>query len=153
MRDINLVATAVSVLLPEDAASYTALGVTSPFNTRFVFNAEVVEAMLTHEVITNTTRAILKVKKPDYLGESMWEFRHGGHIIRAKMADHDWLLQFQFRKIIVQPGDAIRVRLETSTHYGDDGEEIFVHYTIVRVLEIIPGEKPDQLSLPSFDGE
>ncbi len=51
---------------------------------------------------------ILAVKKPDYLGTSKWDLRHGKRTIQAKIEDEDWLRRFQNRQEDVRPGDALR---------------------------------------------
>jgi len=90
---------------------------------------------------------ILKVKKPDYLGESMWDFKHGDRAIQAKIIDMDWLSDFHLRKYDIRPGDSLRAVLETQIKYGFSGEVIAVHNFIVAVKEIITEsytkEKPD----------
>ena len=147
LHDIQTLTSAVACLNPNDSALFLALGKTCPINTRFDFDAEVVEGMMTKEKITNRTREILKVKKPDYLGDSMWDLRQGDRVIRAKIEDHDWLGKFQRRQEDVRPGDSLRCEMETTVHYGFDGEEVAVHYRVLQVGEVLPGVVDSQLML------
>ena len=66
-------------------------------NLAFSFEAESIEDLLTSEIITSTSEMILKIKKPDYLGDSKWEFRHRRETINARIIDNDWLAQFRNR--------------------------------------------------------
>jgi len=136
IKDIAIISGAVNQLGPNDHASYEAAGITSGFNNNFHVDAEFAEELLTDETITNKSEVLLQVKKPDYLGESMWEFVHAGHVIRAKISDHDWVVAFQFQKVEVRPGDSLRVILETTTHHGSDGHEIETYYQVVKVITV-----------------
>jgi len=89
IKDLATISGAVNQLGPNDHATYEAAGVTSGFNNNFHVDAEFAEELLTDETITNRPEVLLQVKKPDYLGESMWEFVHAGHVIRAKIVDHE----------------------------------------------------------------
>lgn len=71
----------------------------------------------------------LIIKRPDYLGTSMWDFRHGRQAISAKIADTDWLTRFHGRKIDVRPGDALKCLVTIERGYGHDNE--LVKETIV----------------------
>ena len=43
-----------------------------------------IEDLLVKEEMTSSTPMILRIKKPDFLRESMWEFQFAGHIIPAR---------------------------------------------------------------------
>lgn len=149
IKDIAMISDAANQLDPEDVATYEAEGRTSGFNQHFHVDAQFAERLLTDETITNRSEVLLRVKKPDYLGESMWEFVHAGHVIRAKIDDHDWLLSFQFQRVEVRPGDALRVQLETTTLHGSDGDEIITYFKVLRVLEVKRGTTGTQINLLS----
>lgn len=38
---------------------------------------------------------ILLVRKPDYLGDTLWEFKHGKNTIEAHVRDDEWLRRFR----------------------------------------------------------
>lgn len=92
----------------------------------------------------------LIVKKPDYLGNSKWEFRHGKKPITAKIEDDEWLKAFQARSVDVRPGDALKCILTVAHNYGHDNElisEDFVVSHIEGVIEnISPKRQPDMFS-------
>lgn len=92
---------------------------------------------------------IPKVKKPDYLGESRWEFRHGTRPISAKIVHADWLKDFHNRKYDIRPGDSLRATVLTTVSYGYDKEVVAIHYDITEVKEIIQQSNSDQLPLLS----
>ena len=117
-------------------------------NAKFKLVPESIEDLLTQEILTSTSEMILKVKKPDYLGESMWEFRHGTRPFEAKILDSEWLKEFQNRKYDVRPGDSLRTIVKTEVQYGYDNEVVAVHNLIEKVKEVIPLNTTKQLKLP-----
>jgi len=83
---------------------------------------------------------ILAVKRPDYLGDAQWEFRHGKRTIRAKIKDKEWLDQFQERKVDVRPGDALRCEVAQTVKYGYDNELVAEIFTITKVNGVLENE-------------
>ncbi len=65
------------------------------FNLSLHIAPETIEDLITSESIQSLSEMILKVKKPDFLGTSQWEFRHDNRTIIAKILDDDWLKRFQ----------------------------------------------------------
>ena len=63
---------------------------------------------------------ILAVKKPDYLGSSKWDMRHGKRAISVRINDEVFLQQFQDRKIDVRPKDALKCMVQVEMKYGND---------------------------------
>jgi hypothetical protein len=112
-----------------------------------VLSEEMKEEMLTQEISTSETTLILKVKKPDYLGQSKWLFHDVGRSIEASIEDKEWLESFQNREIIVRPGDSLKVRLNTEVKKGYDKEDISVRYYVTKVIDVIVGDKGTQGSL------
>lgn len=83
------------------------------------------------------TEMILPVKKPDYLGDSKWQLRHGQRNVEAKIEDTNWLRRFQNREEDVRPGDALRCIMKIEYLYGHDNELLTERYTVLRVLEVL----------------
>lgn len=137
LYSIKRITKSLSFLKSGDSAEYIAHREIVNFNIDFEYREDMEEALLTDTSTTHTTSAVVKVKKPDFLGASMWEFKYRGHQVRAKMVDHNWLLAFQTNAKRVLPGDALRVTLETTTNFDDHGIEIGSHYKVLRVDEII----------------
>jgi len=106
-------------------------------NKSFTVTPEIIESIITEEEIESTATQILKVKKPDYLGKSMWQLRHGGHIFDAKILDEDWLHEFQDKDITVRPGDSLRADVRTRVSYDSQHEVIATHTDIIKVREVI----------------
>lgn len=117
-----------------------------PFNLSFDIVPEDVESLVTKEEIINEITQTLQVKKPDYLGESMWEFRHTKNF-SAKILDEEWLKKFQNRKVDIRPGDSIKAKLKVKVKYGFDNKVISETYDIIEVLAVLPKPGIDQTSL------
>lgn len=75
----------------------------------------------------------LIVKRPDYLGQSKWDFRFGKKPISAKIEDQSWLARFQAREIDIRPGDALRCLVSIEHKYGFDNELISEDHVILKV--------------------
>jgi hypothetical protein len=140
LSHIGNITEAMSRLSHEDAAFYTFDNGTVQLNDRFVFNREAAEALLTKETKTVYEELTVPVKKPDYLGNSMWDIRLREHYVSAKMDDKVWLERFQNRADHVRPGDSLRVILETQVSFGYHGEQVAVHYRIVKVHQVVPSQ-------------
>lgn len=117
------------------------------FNIQFSFSPESIEDLLTKETISNETDMILKVKRPDYLGESQWELRHEKTGITAKIVDIEWLRKFQNREVNVRPGDSLKTKIKTTVHYDYNNEVIGTHYEITKVKDIIKADTSNQLDI------
>jgi len=125
-------------LNPEDKATFITKDETATFNLNLDFAPKQIEDLLTKETITSNTVMILKVKKPDYLGDSKWEFKHDAHSILVKIQDVDWIKQFQNREIDIRPGDSVKAKIQTEVKYGFENEVINTNYILVEVLEVLP---------------
>lgn len=79
----------------------------------------------------------LIVKKPDYLGTSKWDFRHGKIVIPASIQDENWLKNFQARKFDIRPGDALKCKVTVENSYGYDSELVKESYVVTSVNEIL----------------
>jgi hypothetical protein len=141
---IRMISLATQPLKESDLARYLSSEGNIDFNLSFRIKAESFDAFIVREIITNQTTLILKVKKPDFLGDSRWEFRHENHAMEVGMADFEWLQRFRQRAIVLRPGDAIKALVETSVKYSFEGEVIGTTHTILKVLEIISVENASQ---------
>ena len=81
-------------LSPGDRALYIPRdGEPLELNLSVRWNIEDIEAMAVKETVTfPSAPMILAVKKPDYLGDSKWDLRHGKRPISARLEDAAWLL-------------------------------------------------------------
>jgi hypothetical protein len=148
MKDISA---SLSHLTEGDSAKYIIPNEPeAKFNLTFNLAPESIEDLIAKETLSSESEMLLKVKKPDYLGDSMWDFRHGTSVISATVLDKEWLGKFQSRKVDVRPQDYIRARVGISHKYDQDGELIATHYNILRVIEVIFA--PDQAQPNMFEG-
>jgi len=111
------------------------------------------DAELSAFIVRETTKfenmpMTLIVKKPDYLGKSKWDFRHGRKAISARIEDLEWVNDFQNRKIDVRPGDALKCLVRMEHRYGYDNELIDEEITVTKVEGVMVDiAKQDRLDL------
>lgn len=139
MQDI---ATAKNYLDKQDKLTYLEdSGESLEFNLSIEWTPEKFEEFLTKEKIEYPEVPMnLVIKKPDYLGVSMWELRHGKTKILAKIEDEKWLARFQRREIDVRPGDALRCRVKQELYYGFDNELIAQKHVITEVEAVLENQ-------------
>lgn len=106
-------------------------------NKKFYISSQVIEELLTKHIVNQQSEMILLVKKPDYLGYSMWDVQLGGKTVQAKILDVDWLNQFHNQDIDLRPGDSLRALVHIEIKYGDRNTIVGEHYTVLKVMEII----------------
>jgi hypothetical protein len=151
LESLSDIATSLSHLTEGDSVKYIVPNEPeAKFNLTFNIAPESIEDLIVKETLSSKGEMLLKVKKPDYLGESMWDFRHGTSVISASILDKEWLEKFQSRKVDVRPQDSIRVRVEISHRYDQNGDLIATHYNILKVVEVIFA--PDQAQPNMFEG-
>jgi hypothetical protein len=149
LAGIQAVAGSLSHLIPEDRARYITFDDRVEFNLTFAIAPETIEELLTSQSLSTEGEMILKVKKPDYLGESMWGFRHGSRGIEVKILHKEWLEDFHKRNVDIRLGDSLRVIMKTTNRYDDTGELTGTTYEITKVLNVEPmSDISLQASLP-----
>ena len=154
LPDIESITRAVSSLDEKDKAIYITSENKTEINVNFNFVPEKIDELITKETITQKqAEMILKVKRPDYLGESQWEFRHGTQAIYAKIIDMEWLDEFQNRKHDVRPGDSLRTKVDITVKYGFDDEVVSINHNIVKVLKVVRAENNNQIGMFSENDE
>lgn len=139
VKALSDITNAVQKLEPTDVAKFISDEGTATFNGIIYLSPAGLEDLLVRETFESTSTMILTVKKPDYLGESMWDFKHGNHPIKAKILSQEWLTSFKDRHVIIQPGDALKVKIKTIVKYGFDNSVVDTSYEIIEVIEIIRG--------------
>lgn len=137
LSDIHAVQESLSNLSEGDGATYRYGRYEIPFNRDLSISNEIVRDVLTKEVVKSSGKRVVKVKKPDYLGQSMWALQYDGRAIEARIGDLDWLAKFQSRVLDVRPGDSISVMLYEEISYGYEGEVVHRHYEVENVYEVI----------------
>ncbi len=87
--------------------------------------------------LANEAEMVLIVRKPDFLGQAQWVFRHGKSTFNARFEDESWLEEFHNAAHVLVPGDALRVRVRFEHKYDSKGNLKESSHIIVRVLGII----------------
>lgn len=124
-------------LTTKDIFKYKTIDGEATFNIDFHIAPENIDEILTKETIENTSELILKVRKPDYLGDSQWEFKHNLNTFFSKIEDTDWLSEFHEGKLDIRPGDAIRALVKTNIQYSFNNEVLQTQNTITKILGVI----------------
>lgn len=141
LSDINSVNNALDCLSQNDLATFTSPQGSSTYNPNLTVSPGIVQELITRETIPTEGVRILKVKKPDYLGNSKWGFKYGQHMIEAKVLDNDWVMKFQNNHHSLNPGDSLKVILREEVAYGYDNEIVYAEYEVLEVLEVIRGAR------------
>ena len=141
-KDIANIATSINqaktLLSGSDSMKYLTQDAEIDFDLSMDINTEKIQDILTKETMTSeNSKLILVVKKPDYLGSSKWDLKHGNRTISASIEDSEWLDRFQSREIDVRPGDALRCTVGIEIKYGYDNQILSESYFIDSVDEVI----------------
>jgi hypothetical protein len=83
--------------------------------------SEHIEEARTAQDLSNDVDMVVTIRKPDMLGKTMWQFKHGKKSLSAMVSDEAWLKEFHEGKHPVVPGDALRVRARIESQYDDKG--------------------------------
>ncbi|MEI6887134.1 MAG: hypothetical protein WCK31_02755, partial [bacterium] len=103
--------------------------------------------IVTRESLSSSSVMFLRVRKPDYLGDTMWIFKHGKTEVKAIITDKDFLNDFHDRKIKVQPGDSIKCEVKVVSKYDFNSDLLSAEYEVTKVLEVIPPENSTQMKI------
>ncbi|MCG6191398.1 hypothetical protein [Maribellus maritimus] len=98
---------------------------------------DAVEEALTENEIINESELFYLIKKPDFLGDSAWGFKHGKKSVTVKILDQDWLDEFHSGKVIVVPGDSLQVLVRQTSNYNRNGYLISEKFEVIEVKNII----------------
>lgn len=121
-------------------------------NRSFAVTDEQIEKILTKTFKTERTRMVLTVKKPDYLGKSMWDVIAQGHTVKAKIIDEHWLETFHQRQIALLPGDALSGDVRIDAHFDEEGRIFETKHTVEKVHEVVK-INGEQLELFNDEGD
>lgn len=143
IQGIDLLNKSLAHLDKKDSVKYISDEGETKFNLDFNFVPEQIEDLLTKEKLESTSEMILKVKKPDYLGDSRWELKHD-KVILAKILHKEWLEDFQNRKIDIRPGDSLKAKVRIVVKYGFDNEVIGMNHEILEVIKVMNNDENTQ---------
>ena len=116
-------------------------------NTGFCLEAETIEKLCTGEIIENDMELIVKVRKPDFLADTNWVFKHGEQTIHAKIEDKKWLSRYLNGEIVVLPGDSLRVKMHIISSYGNNQALLRTKYEVTKVINIVHKETIKEMPL------
>ncbi|AZQ63091.1 hypothetical protein EI427_12840 [Flammeovirga pectinis] len=100
-------------------------------------NIDDVENILADNTLENESILFYKIKKPDFLSESQWEFKYGSKTIKAKIFDSEWLKKFQSGSVEVRPGYSLKVKAKSITKYDKNNKLISEKFEIIEILDVI----------------
>lgn len=147
VRSVIDIGTSLTFLEKDDKATFeTTEGDRVEFNLSLRIVPESLKDLLIEESLSQTEEMILKVKKPDFLGESKWEFVHE-HGFEAKMLDFSWLREFRNGDVLLLPGSAIRARVQVDVMYGVGHQIVSRSFSILKVIEVVPPPDAEQTKL------
>lgn len=147
--DIQAISKGVRELRETDDAIVRSSIDKTPINKSFRLDDVEIARLLIKDTILANDELVLPVKKPDYLGRSMWEFRLGDHNIEARISDDTWLERFQRGDIPLAPGDAIRAVVRTEISRDYEGDVVDIHRTVLEVRGVVRGPHAEQQRLIS----
>ncbi|MDD2480681.1 MAG: hypothetical protein PHC44_08685 [Lutispora sp.] len=151
LEGLSYLYNATTFLSSDDLASFISNEGEILINKRFNINTQTIEDLLTKETIINSTDMVLRIKKPDYLGVSMWDVQRGNKTVQAKITDFEWLYRFQSRAFDIRPGDSIKAHVEIAIQYGYDNKILKEHYNIKKIYDVIQSSKQYQNSIFDTD--
>lgn len=125
---------AAALLRPGDYADFRSPVGNARINPNF--DTSSLRALLATSTETSENEYLVKIKRPDFMGEAMWELVLRSHTISAKMADTAWLEAFHQGLVDVRPHDYLSVRLRTDTTFQGSFGNPLLHYTVVKVLGV-----------------
>jgi hypothetical protein len=86
---------------------------------------------------TSFAEMILTVRKPDMIGNTQWQFRHGKTTISAPINDAEWLEDYHAGSIDIRPGHALRCHVKFVYRYDPTGALVDQRTEIEKVYETI----------------
>lgn len=133
----RIISTALARLEPGESISINDDNGEAVIDAGFAVTDEDIKNLLVEQELENTSELILMVRKPDFLGETKWEFRFNRRSLSVAIVDKDWLSNFQSGEIDIRPGDALRVRMKETVAYDATGEVVDEQREIIKVISVI----------------
>jgi hypothetical protein len=146
LLEVQEITNALNELEPGETVIYVSPLDTTPLATDLRLSSDEIEDLLTQEVVPSENELHLLVKKPDYLGNSRWEFRLEDRSIEAKILDKPWLEQFRAGHVRLRPGDALRAKVRSEVHRGFEGQTVATRYYVLEVLGVVHGDDSGQMT-------
>jgi len=141
-RNVNDIAGSIQPLNEEEHVYYTDDTHNAEVKKREQIELTQIEEAITDKSISNTIHLFLLIRRPDFLGDTKWEFKHDKQTIYAKIADGTWLSSFKSGNVDLHPGDSIEVDLLEIAKYDKNGQVINKTSEVVKVHDIIHNTAP-----------
>lgn len=149
---VKKLSVALTPLPPDQSIVFVSAEGSLEINRSFAVTDEQIEDILTKNVTTELIQMSLTIKKPDYLGASMWDLIDRGHTVKAKIVDEQWLKQFHQRNVPLLPGDALSADVRIDSHFDEKGHPFETKYIVEKVHEVVRTSE-EQLELFEKDGD
>lgn len=147
LEDVRLIAEATSELREGERVLYVSDEQETVLDTELQLSSEEIETLLTEQVVTSESRLNLLIKKPDHLGNSMWEFKLDDRLIEAKILDEPWLRRFRAGKVALRAGDALDAKVRSELHRGFEGNVVTTRHFVLLVYRIVHQQNTEQPEL------
>ena len=119
-----------------------------PVSKEFYFPRSV-EEIFREEKETFPSKDVLIIRRPDYVGNSKWDFislKRGDKPVSARILHEEWLNDWKNHRKHILPGDALQVMIKT-TKVICKNKIIRFEDVVTEVIEIIPQTNVDQFRL------
>lgn len=147
LESIEYISNSMAKLGENQQAIYISSEGSVIFNKSLLLTSKQIEKIITEREIVSVTESICEVKKPDYIGKSMWEFYLDERHIKVSFDDYEWLSKFQSGHIDLRPGDSMDITLESTIYLDENNSLVEVTYRLLKVKRIIKHSKSTQISL------
>lgn len=147
LESIEYISNSMAKLGENQQAIYISSEGSVIFNKSLLLTPKQIEKIITEREIVSVTESICEVKKPDYIGKSMWEFYLDERHIKVSFDDYEWLSKFQSGHIDLRPGDSMDITLESTIYLDENNSLVEVAYRLLKVKRIIKHSKSTQISL------
>lgn len=148
---LRAVSRATAMLQDGDRMRYEAGADAAFLEPSTAIDDEKLDEALTDRELVSSARMLLKIKRPDFLGDTQWDFRHGQEQIRARIADEIWLQSFRSRLVAVRPGDALDAMVRVTARYGTSGDLLRTTHTVLQVINVVSSAGGASLPLGAPD--
>lgn len=152
-KGIKSLQNSLSRLSKSDRAFLLAPDKEIEINKDFYIPDDIENEFFTKEIKPSTPDMVLQIKKPDYLGDSQWQFRVKDQpAFYAKISDRQWLSDFHNRKIDLRPGDSIKAKVRIETYINHENVIMEQKYEILAVERVIQDIAEKQMIIHEIDG-
>lgn len=133
IKEISTLTQSTSKLQNDETFTYSKDNDALEIQKECVVNEDSLRNYLVEETIDQTIPMVLKIKKPDLIGNSKWEFKFGKRTILAKIIDQGWNDKFLKGEISFKHGFAIKALVHEILKYDINGNLIDESHEIIKV--------------------